>query len=43
MIINRLINKGNNRRDRWATKQDKAKEAEAAAAAAAAAQLANAE
>jgi hypothetical protein len=39
MIINRLINKGNNRRGRWATKQDKAKEAEAAAAA----QLANAE
>ena len=37
MIINRLINKGNNRRGRWATKQDKAKEAEAAAAAAAAA------
>jgi hypothetical protein len=35
MIINRLINKGNNRRGRWATKQDKAKEAEAAAAAAA--------
>jgi len=37
MIINRLINKGNNRRGRWATKQDKAKEAEAAAAAAVAA------
>ena len=37
MIINRLINKGNNRRGRWATKQDKAKEAEAAAVAAAAA------
>ena len=38
MIINCLISKGNNRRGRWATKQDKAKEAEAAAAVAAAVQ-----